>query len=158
VDFSDLGELGKILGYLVPVVILILVNVFFRKQQEQKKRLTVVRSLLSEINYNQKLMEAFLLQWQAKNFKTASWKKNKDKMDYIDQGLHITLADAYEIAEGFNHEIDAAKKYKSASYLACVRVYRLKEPLARSKQGLEEWLQLNKDKEKIFKRRRDVAP
>jgi len=158
VDFSDLGELGKILGYLVPVVILILVNVFFRKQQEQKKRLTVVRSLLSEINYNQKLMEAFLLQWQAKNFKTASWKKNKDKMDYIDQGLHITLADAYEIAEGFNHEIDAAKKYKSASYLASVRVDRLKEPLARSKQGLEEWLQLNKDKKKIFKRRRDVAP
>ena len=155
---SDLGEIGKILSYLLPVIILLVVNVFFRKQQEQKRRLTVVRSLLSEINYNQKLMEAFSFQWQAKKFKTATWKRNKNKMDYIDQGLHTTLAGAYEIAEEFNSEIDAAKKHKSASYLAGIQVDRLREPLAQSKHGLEEWLQINKDKEKLFKERRNLAP
>lgn len=157
-DLGDLGEIGKILAYLVPVIILILVNVVFRKQKEQKTRLDVVRGLLSEINYNQKLMEAFSYQWQTKKFKTGTWKRNKAKMDYIDQGLRATLAGAYEIADEFNRDIDLAEKRKSASYLASIQVDRLKEPLAKSKQGLEEWLQLNKGKEKIFKRSRDLAP
>ena len=149
-DF-DWGEIGKFFSYLVPVIIFILFNVFFRKRQEQKRRLGVVRSLLSEINYNQKLMEAFLFQWQARKFKTGNWKRNRDKMDYIDQGLHATLAGAYEIAEEFNKEIDAAKKHKSASYMASIQVDRLKEPLAKSKQGLEEWLQLNKGRKEPVK-------
>jgi len=149
VDFSDLGEIGKYLAYLIPVIIIILTNVVFRKQKQQKARLSVVRSLLSEISSNQKLMEAFSLQWQTKKFKTATWKQNKDKMDYIDPGLRYTLADAYEIAEEFNREIDAAKKHKSVSYLAGIRVDRLREPLARSNQGLEEWLALNQSKKKL---------
>lgn len=149
-DF-DWGEIGKFFSYLIPVIIFILFNVFFRKRQGQKRRLGVVRSLLSEINYNQKLMEAFLFQWQAKKFKTGNWKRNRDKMDYIDQGLHTTLAGAYEIAEEFNKEIDAAKKHKSASYMASIQVDRLKEPLANSKQGLEEWLQLNEGRKEPVK-------
>ncbi len=150
-------EIGKVLGYLVPVIILFAVNVLFRKQQEQKRRLAVVRSLLSEIEYNQKHMEAFSFQWQTKKFKTGNWKRNKDKMDYIDQSLHATLASAYEIAEEFNREMDAAKKYKSESYLASIQVDRLREPLAKSKQGLEEWLQLNKGKKEPAKEGGDLV-
>ena len=146
-DF-DWGEIGKVIGYAVPVIILLAVNVFFRKQQEQKRRLEVVRSLLSEISYNQKHMEAFAFQWQTKKFKIGNWKRNKDKMDYIDQSLHATLSGAYEIVEEFNREIDAAKKYKSVSYLASIQVDRLKKPLIKSTQGLEEWLQLNKGRKK----------
>ena len=142
-DF-DWEDIGGILTYLVPVLIFILINVFFRKQQEQKRQQQVVRSLLSEIDYNQKLMETFLFKWQSKKFKTGTWKSNKDKMDYIDQGLHNILVGAYEIAEEFNSEIETAKKHKSSSYLAGVQVDRLKEPLAKSKQGLKEWLELDK--------------
>jgi hypothetical protein len=149
-DF-DWKDIGSILTYLLPVVIFIVINVFFRKQQEQKRQQQVIRSLISEIEYNQKLMEAFLFKWQAKKFKTGIWKSNRDKMDYIDQSLHNTLAGAYEIAEGFNSEIEAAKKHKSSSYLAGIQVDRLKEPLARSKQGLEEWLELNKRSKELTK-------
>ena len=138
------GEIGQVLSYLIPVVAFIVINIFFRKQQEQKRRQQVVRSLLSEIDYNQKLMETFLFKWQSKKFKTGTWKSNRDKMDYIDQSLHNTLAGACEIAEEFNSEIDAAKKHKSSSYLAGIQVDRLKGPLASSKQGLKEWLELNK--------------
>jgi len=140
----DWGEIGQVLSYLVPVVAFIVINIFFRKHQEQKRQQQVVRSLLSEIDYNQKLMETFLFKWQSKKFKTGTWKSNKDKMDYIDQSLHNTLVGAYAIAEEFNGEIEAAKKHKSSSYLAGIQVDRLKEPLAKSKQGLEEWLELNK--------------
>ena len=142
-DF-DWGDIGQVLTYLVPVIAFIVINIFFRKQQEQKRQQQAVRGLLSEIDYNQKLMEAFLFKWQAKKFKTGTWKRNRDKMDYIDQSLRNTLAGAYEIAEEFNNEIDAAKKHKSPGYLAGIQLDRLKEPLARSKQVLEEWLELNK--------------
>jgi len=157
VDF-DWSEIGKVVGYIVPLIILFVVNVLFRKQQEQKRRLEVVRSLLSEISYNQKRMEAFSFQWQTKKFKTGNWKRNKDKMDYIDQNLHATLADTYEIVEEFNREIEAAKKHKSLSYLAGIQVNRLEKPLAKSKQGLEEWLQLNKERKKPFKEGGDLTP
>lgn len=155
-DF-DWEEIGKIFSYLIPVIVFIVFNIFFRKQQEQKRRLTVVKSLLSEIEHNQKLTEAFLMRWQTKKFKTANWKRIRDKMDYIDQDLRTTLAGAYEIAEEFNKEIEAAKKYKSPGYLASIRVDRLREPLAKSRQGLEEWLELNKGRKKPVEEGGDSA-
>ena len=155
-DF-DWGAIGKVLSYLVPVIIFLVVNIFFKKQQERKREITTVRSLLSEVDYNQKLIEAFAMQWQTKKFKTATWKQNKAKIDYITLDLRDALARAYEIAEEFNQEIDRAKKYNSTSYLSGLRVDRLSKPLTQSEQGLEEWLQLNKGKEKIFKRSRDSA-
>ena len=152
-DF-DWEKIGRALATVIPVIILVVVNIFFRKQQEQKKRTDAVRSLLSEIDYNQRLVEAFSRQWQTKNFKTATWKRNKGKMDYIAPGLGYTLSSAYEIIDEFNREIDRARKQKSTSYLAAIRVERLREPLTRSRQGLEEWLQLNKGKENVLKRSR----
>jgi hypothetical protein len=146
-DF-DWGEIGQILSYLIPVAIFIIFSIFMRKQQEQKRRLEVVRGLIIEIGKNQKLMEAFLLQWQYKKFKTGHWQRHKNKLDYVESGLRSTLASTYEIAEGFNREIELAKQQKSTSYLAGIRVDKLKEPLAKSRQGLEEWYALNKDRKK----------
>lgn len=146
-DF-DWGEIGRILSYLIPVAIFIIFNIFMRKQQEQKRRLEVVKGLIAEIDRNQKLMEAFLLQWQYQKFKTGHWKRHKDKLDYVEPSLRSTLASTYEIAEGFNKEIELAKQQKSTSYLAGIRVDELREPLAKSRQGLEEWYALNKDRKK----------
>jgi hypothetical protein len=146
-DF-DWGEIGRIISYLIPVAIFIIFNIFMRKQQEQKRRLGVVKGLIAEIDRNQKLMEAFLLQWQYKKFKTGHWKRHKDKLDYVDQSLRSRLASTYEIAEGFNKEIELAKQQKSTSYLAGIKVDKLREPLAKSRQGLEEWYALNKDRKK----------
>jgi uncharacterized membrane-anchored protein YhcB (DUF1043 family) len=146
-DF-DWSEIAKVLSYLIPIIIFILFNVVFKKQREKQRQLGVVKSLLSETEYNSNLVDSFSMRSQMKNFKTATWKRNRDKMDYIDQSLYSTLADAYEIADGFNREIDAAKKHKSASYIAGINVSRLTKPLAKSKQGLKEWLELNKSKKK----------
>ncbi len=150
-DFSDLGEIGRILSYMAPVVIFLLINVIFKKQQEQKRKQTVIRRLLSEANYNQKLIEASSFQWQMKKFKTGTWKSNRGKMDYVSPGLLSALADAHEVAEEFNRAIDEAKKHKSASYMATIRMDRLREPLIRSEQGLEEWLRENTGKKETPK-------
>ena len=148
-DF-EWDEIGKIFGYMLPVIFFVVFNVLFRKQQEQKKRVTVVKSLLSEIDYNQKLAESFSTGLQIKKFKTATWDRNKDKLNYMDdEGLYSALVDSYEIAREFNREIDMAKNYKSTSYLASIKLDRLREPLARSKQGLQEWLERNRNKKNI---------
>ena len=147
-DF-DWSEIGKIVSYLIPVIMFILFNVLFKKHREQQRRMAVVKSLLSETDFNSKLVDSFSFQSQMKNFKATTWKRNKDKMDYIDQTLYLTLADAYEIADGFNREIDAARKHKSTSYIAGIDTRRLVEPLAKSRQGLEEWIELNKGKKKV---------
>ena len=146
-DF-DWSELGKFLSYIIPLIMFVLFNVVFKKHREKQRQLAVVKSLLSEIEYNSNLVETFSMRPQMKNFKTATWKRNRDKMDYIDQSLYSTLADVYEVADGFNREIDAAKKHKSTSYIAGLDVSRLIKPLAKSKQGLEEWTELNKSKKK----------
>ena len=147
-DF-DLSDIGKIFSYIIPIIVFILFNVLFKKQREQQRRMTVVKSLLSETEYNSKMAESFSLRSQMKRFKTATWRRNKGKIDYIDQGLFSTLASTYEIADDFNREIEAAKKHKSASYIAGIDTSRLIGPLAKSKQGLEEWLGLNKGKKKV---------
>ena len=50
----------------------------------------------------------------------------------------MTLAHTFEMTEEFNERIDAAKKFKSNSYMAGIDVSKLKEPLAKSKQQLKE--------------------
>ena len=145
----DWGEIGKVLSYLIPVIVFALYNVLFRKQREQQRRVSVVKSLLSETDYNSKLAESFSLRSQMKKFKTATWKRNRDKMDYIDQSLHSILASAYEIADELNGDMDAAKKHESTSYVAGIGTSRLIEPLAKSKRGLETWLELNRGKKKV---------
>ena len=145
----DWGEIGKVLSYLIPVIVFALYNVLFRKQREQQRRVSVVKSLLSETDYNSKLAESFSLRSQMKKFKTATWKRNRDKMDYIDQSLRSILASTYEIADELNGDMDAAKKHESASYVAGIGTSKLIEPLAKSKRGLEEWLALNKGKKTV---------
>ena len=39
--------------------------------------------------------------------------------------------------------VDSAKMYQSNSYLFGVNIERLQEPLAESREGLEEWLKTN---------------
>jgi hypothetical protein len=146
-DF-DWSEIGKVITYLIPVIMFVLFNVVFKKHREQQRKEAVVKGLLSDTDYNSNLVESFSMKSQMKKFKTTTWKRNRDKMDHIDQSLYSTLADAYEIADGFNREIDAAIKHKSTSYIAGIDVSRLIKPLARSKQGLEEWIELNKSKKK----------
>jgi hypothetical protein len=60
------------------------------------------------------------------------------------------------MAEEFNREIDAAKTYKSSSYLANINVDKLRESLTKSKQGLDEWFAANKDKKELMPKKRGL--
>jgi len=149
----DFGNIGTNVLIFLAILFLLAFNIFIRKYRGERTPVEVVKSLLSEIIHNQKLIEDFQFHLQVKKFKAESWKRNKTKVDFLDQSLQTALADAFSMAERFNQDIDAAKKHKSTSYLSSISVDKLKEPLAKSKQGLEEWLQANVEKPQLAKRR-----
>ncbi|MFC1968896.1 hypothetical protein ACFLVF_00180 [Chloroflexota bacterium] len=146
-DFGDLSELGKNISAIIPLILLVLFQIFMRRRRTEKTTPEVVNSLLKEINQNQQLMEAFLVTWQTNKFKTDSWQRNKNRLDFLDQHVHTALTGAYDLAEDFNRDITSAKKFKSSSYLANVNVEKLREPLAHSRKGLEEWLNLGAEQQ-----------
>lgn len=153
-DNGDFGDIGQNLIILIPIILLILFNIFFRRRKGEKTQPEIAISLLSEVAINQQIAEAFLQKAQVKKFRTGSWQRNKDKLDFLDQKLRDELAKTFSMAEEFNRAIDATRKFKSPSYLEGIPVDRIKELLARSRQGFEEWFQANQDQQMMTPGRR----
>ncbi len=145
----DWDEIGKIVSYLVPVIIFIAANGFFKKQKGPERQFAVVKSLLAEIDYNRKLLESFSLRRQIKKFRLTVWEKNKGRLDYLEAGgLHATMTAAYDITWEFNQQIAMARQYQSTSYLESLKADRLQKPLEQSQQGLQQWLEMNRNRPK----------
>lgn len=141
----------------VALGVIIVVNIFVRRRKAGSSPLGMVVSLFSDVNKNQKLVENFSFQGKGvKRFKTGSWMRNKNKINFLPQQLQNTLAKAFEMAEEFNARIDSAKKYGSSSYMAGIDVGKLKEPLAQSKQELQEWFRENASKPEYTPKRRGL--
>ena len=137
----DFGELGGNLPFILMVVGLILMQFFLRKRR--KPALThqdIVQELLSEISLDQALVESYHRRQKPKKFETVSWRMNKNKLDFLGHSLQVALSDTFTIIDDYNHQIDAARKYRSANYAVNVDVGKIKGPLDKSQQGLEEWL------------------
>jgi len=137
-DFGDIGE-------NLPIIVMAIAFIFFqfflrRRRKPEATQQEIVQSLLSAARMNLSLAEAFCFRLQTKKFETASWQRNKTKLDFLDQPLQVVLSDAFTMAEDFNQQIEAAKKYKSTSYMMNLTMDKLREPLTKSEQGLEEWL------------------
>jgi hypothetical protein len=99
--------------------------------------------ILANINRNERYVENFSFHRSIGKLKAGAWKKNKDKIDFLPQELRTTLSKLFEMVEEANERIEAAMKYKSDSYMAGIDISKLKEPLARSKEQLQEWIQAN---------------
>ncbi len=137
----NFGTIGENAPLIVVIIVLILLQFFFwRRRKPEATREEITRSLLSEVRLNQALGETFRLRQKPKKFEAASWQINKTRLDFLSQSLQVALSDAFGMVEDFNRQIDVAKKHKSPSYVASLDVDKIKEPLAKSKQGLEEWL------------------
>ena len=149
------GPLGNIL--LIAVIILFMVgSIFLRRRSAEKTELGKIISLLSEINQNLKIIDAFSFHWRAKKLKTGAWQRNEAKLDFIGEKLQTTLANAFGMAEEFNRGIDEAKRHKSTSYLASIQVDKLKDTMTKGQQELGEWFQENKDKQELLPRKRGL--
>ena len=152
----DFGGIGGTVVVVVLMVLLVAANMFLRFRRGENTPLGMAVSLLSAVNKNIKLVENFKFHWQSKKFKTGEWEGNKTKLHFLPQELLTTLSHTFAMVEGFNEKMDAARKYKSDSYMASVDVDKLKAPLAESKQELEEWLQVNIRNPEMHPKRRGL--
>ena len=132
------------LSWLIPLIIVIVLSfVMRRRRPPEKTPQDIASSLLLDVMANQKIVEQFSSQNRRKKLQASSWQRNSEKIDFLDESLRKNLANAFRQAEDFNMRIDSAKMYKSDSYLFGIGVDRLQEPLAKSREGLEEWLKAN---------------
>ncbi len=138
-----LGELVDKFFPIIGIVLLIVVNIFLRKRRAERTPVEICARLLADVDYNHSLTENFQFNPKVGKFKTGGWQRNRNKIDFLDPALQSLLASAFSMAESANRDVDASRKYKTASYLSGIDVRKLKEYMAKSKQGLEEWFQAN---------------
>lgn len=134
-----------VLNILIGVVIFLMLalNFYVRARRTGRSPLGRVAGILSDVNRNEKMVENFGSQRKAAKLRTGGWRKNRDRVDFLPQELLMALSRVFEMFDEVNVSIEAAMKFKSTSYLAGIDVTRLKEPIARSKKQLAEWLQAN---------------
>ena len=127
---------------LILTVVLLLVVFYFLRGRGGGvgNRPELVQSLLTEVKLNQALVETFQLRQKPKKFEMTSWEIYKTSIDFLEESLQDTLANAFGMVEDFNQQIQIAKKEKSLSYMN-IDVAKLRGPLAKSKKGLEDWLE-----------------
>ncbi len=146
-------EFSQNLVILLVVVALMVGNILLKRRRADRTPLEMAANLLADINRNQKLVNDFQFNLKVKKFSIGSWQRNQKKMDFLDEPLKANLASAFSMTAEFNRDIDLARKNKSAAYLSGLGVDKIREPLAKSKQGLEEWLRANAGKQPPFRRR-----
>jgi len=136
------------LTFLIPIIILIALSFFMRRRKPAEKTdVDIVGGLFLEVKENQRTVESISPHTaRFKKLKTDSWKRNSEKVGFLDESLRSSLARAFGLAEDYNMQVEAAKKFKSSSYLASINIDKLKRSLTASTEGLEGWLKANADK------------
>ncbi|MEK7354740.1 MAG: hypothetical protein AABZ77_09570 [Chloroflexota bacterium] len=137
----DFKDIGANLPFIIGAIALVVLQFILRKRRPpEANQQDIVQNLLAEVRLDFRLAEVFSFQYQAKRFMTTTWQLNKNKLDFLDPKLQENVNDAFMMAEDFNQQIAAAKKHKSAAYMASIHMDKLKVLLTTSQQGLEQWL------------------
>jgi len=153
----DFGDGWQNFALLAVVAVFFVVSIFFRRRKGESSPMVIAMTLLRDVDKNQKLVQSFHFNWKTKKFKVANWQKYNDKLAFLgedNEELKKVMSTAFMMAVDFNEKIEEAKKHKSSSYLATVQVDRLSVPLAKSREGLEQWVQENWSRPEMFPKRR----
>ena len=136
-------NVGENLPFIVGVIALVVFQYILRRRRGPgANQQEVVQNLLAEVKLDIRLAELFAVKMQTKKFMTTTWQLNKNKLDFLDQPLQVSISDAFTMAEDFNGQIAAARKHKTNAYMAGVSMDKLKGLLVSCQQGLEQWLLL----------------
>lgn len=142
--FEDIfGGEGNQWMLIIPLIIIVVYSLFFRRRKAEGTQMEIASSLFFDISENLRIAEDFGFQKRPKKFRTGSWQRNSEKVDFLETSLLSDLDEVFTLAESFNQEIDAAKKQKSNIYLSGVDVHKIEGPLTKSKEGLQQWLKTN---------------
>jgi hypothetical protein len=136
----DFGNLGENAIFIVIILGIFGIFILFRRRSPDRERPEMVRNLLTEVRINQALIETFYQRPKPRRFEMTTWLLNRKKMDFFEKSLQADLKSAFTLAEDFNRQLKAVKKAKSADSKLDFDLEKIKEPMANSKKGLEDWL------------------
>jgi hypothetical protein len=100
-----------------------------------------VIGLVQSIDFNLKNISTRTADYSSKKqFRVHAWKSNKEKLEFIDQGIVDKLREGFTIAEECNTKIEIAFKSKDLASLRMLEMEKMREPLNVARAGLIEWL------------------
>jgi hypothetical protein len=137
------GEDGSQWTFIIPLIILIVFSIFMRRRRAENTPQDIASSLLNDLNADQGIIERFGTATKPTKLKIGSWDRNNNKLGFLDDATRTNVANFFKMAEDFNMQIETAKRYKTSSYLSGINVEKMKEPLAKSREGLQEWIKVN---------------
>ncbi len=138
----DFGDISENIPLIVTIIGVIIFQIFMRRRRPRETtHAQIVQNLLAEVKLNLRLAEIYTFDWRAKKFTTTAWQRNRNKLDFLEQPAQTALSDSFIMADDFNQQISAAKKYKSTSYMASVDVDRLIISLTKGQEELEHWME-----------------
>jgi hypothetical protein len=139
------GETGINIAIGIVIVLFLLLSVFRRKRRSDISPLERVFDIALELDRNEERIENPSPNRGISKLKTSAWERHRNNLDCLSEELRMTLSQVFEMSEEINERIDAAKKFKSDSYLAGIDVSKLRAPLASCRQQLRKWLEANID-------------
>ena len=129
---------------LLVILIIILVWLFTRRGRRDSPRLQVAIALIADVNDNLKILENHRIDpASTKKFRDRSWKAYQEKLDFMDASTSLAIKDCFTLISEVNEKIDIARRNKSPATLQELPLEKLRELLAKSKDGLVSWLRVN---------------
>ena len=128
---------------IIPLIGLIVFSIFMRRRKTESTPQDIATSLLSDMNANQGIVEQAGSQMRPAKLKIASWQRNNDKLGFLDNETRSNIINFFKMAEDFNMQMESAKKFKATSYISGINTERMKGPLAKGREGLQEWMKVN---------------
>jgi hypothetical protein len=127
---------------IIPLVVLIAVSFIMRRRRSERNPQEIATSIILDLNADQKIIDEFDYQKRPKKLKTGSWKRNEAKVNFLDESIRSDINKFFSMADDFNLQVDSAKRYGTV-HLSSISVERMKEPLTKSREALNEWLKTN---------------
>lgn len=137
------GGEGSQWQIMLPLLIFVIFTMFMKRRKTEGSNTEIASSLLIDILENLRIAESFGYHKKPKKFRVGSWQRNSSKVVFLGSKLQGDMAKVFDLAESFNQQIDRARKEKSDIYLSGIDVRRLEDPLAKGRDGLQEWLKAN---------------
>jgi hypothetical protein len=132
---------------IIPLIIIVVFSIFLRRRRRtgaSGSNADIVAGFLSDLNYNVKVSESMSTGMQSnKTYRTATWRRNFGKIDFLEPKLTEELTQAFILAEDANDRIAKSKQYKSTSYLMGMQTGKIMSLMGSAKQGLETWIREN---------------
>ena len=133
---------NAVLWFVIVIVAIFGVFALLRRPRGPVRgRAEQVRTLLGEVNIAQALVDNYGARPVPLAFQTGTWFANK--FDYLSEALRKDLDTVFGMARDFNDRLKIAKKGRPASVKVELDIEKMREPLVRSKKGLEDWLLSN---------------